>query len=405
MYVHMFHRHGNKSTKELIGFDDAELEQWIQSLSTAHYSKSAVRRAVNDPNHSLNSWDSINQRLHGTHLCPTMAWNGFFDDIHKNNRSLQVQLTEIGALKLQSLGQWLRRRYIDQFGFLPPTLTQFTAESTLRIESSNFNRCIFSVDALLDGLYPMESNRSDGISIPIHIEPENNHFLASKSGECEWHKMAKKEFKKKMETMAADSLPIAIQNMDSRLCAAFKALNLGEFKRKMLSPLKRRVFEGMALPQGIDEDDVLGYNRYLKQQWWQFVGRDDVLRRTVGVLLGKLLDDMLFVEGHDQTVMRPRFIVSSGHDWTVMRMICCLLRDCNDEGLIREKMQWPYYGDHVIIEVWESDGDSGRFVRILHNRKVFPIHGMEFVPIEMIEQMWRPLIVTKTEWDQICCCN
>ena len=61
------------------------------------------------------------------------------------------QLTQTGEHQLRSIGEALRRQYVDQDHFLPPTLT---SPDLLQLCSSNMSRTRLSLARMMQGLYP-----------------------------------------------------------------------------------------------------------------------------------------------------------------------------------------------------------------------------------------------------------
>ena len=67
--------------------------------------------------------------------------------------------------QLYEIGRELRKRYIEDMQFLPPTYD----EDTLWVRSTSYNRTIMSVESLLSGLYPDGS----GTEIPAAADLQN----------------------------------------------------------------------------------------------------------------------------------------------------------------------------------------------------------------------------------------
>lgn len=63
------------------------------------------------------------------------------------------ELTRIGQRQALQFGQWLRQRYVEEVGFLPPKYE----DGTLLARSTNYSRTIATLRGVLTGLYPKVS--------------------------------------------------------------------------------------------------------------------------------------------------------------------------------------------------------------------------------------------------------
>ena len=80
-------------------------------------------------------------------------------------------LTKAGADREHSLGEALRKEYIEKCALLPKNYQP----DTLYVRSTDTERTIGSAKALLDGLYPKDSR--NGKDIPVHTEKRDKDDL------------------------------------------------------------------------------------------------------------------------------------------------------------------------------------------------------------------------------------
>lgn len=83
------------------------------------------------------------------------------------------ELTAQGRDQEKQLGKMLRKKYIEQYHLLPACY----ARETLAVRSTDKNRTIQSADALLLGLYPLQSRCSHDKKIPILVVPYKQDFI------------------------------------------------------------------------------------------------------------------------------------------------------------------------------------------------------------------------------------
>ena len=399
VHVHMYHRHGARSPAHHL--DKAKGESgrhkvWIPLLAKQYSSADAIRKALAGEPHELHHWTSVNQKLNGTYLKPLRTSmddeKAITRDAKRSSGMWMGQLTDSGANQMEDLGQWLRRRYIDELCFLPRTyVTSHGDNIRLHIESTNFKRTIYSVDSLVRGLYPLE-HRQNGNSIPIHLDREWDHLLIVN----EIHRGAKEFYhgKNGMFWSYSDKNPQSVrrpENIPKEIKEIAEKLKLdydidGSVPYSVdAGALRQRMKQNVGIPQTVSEEDVWKYINYFDRPIEKHFQRSDMLRIGYGVLLNELLEEIKKESG--------MFVVSSAHDWTVYPLMRALLRHCSDE--IKEKHgQWPSYAASIIFEVWETE-DGKRMVRLIHDREVMPLDGREFIEIEEIEKMWRDIIMSR----------
>lgn len=84
-------------------------------------------------------------------------------------------LSPLGAEQQQSLGQWIRKRYIEHFKFLDKEVDP----DALKIVSTDYNRTIRSAKSNLFGMYG-----SDSALIPITVYDRATDYYGAPAGSC-----------------------------------------------------------------------------------------------------------------------------------------------------------------------------------------------------------------------------
>ena len=104
-------------------------------------------------------------------------------DVHYR-KCWQGQLSEEGVRQLEAFGAWLRRRYVNDLGWLPATYNEDIEAGKeeqfrprLWVQSTSVNRTLASVDSCLLGLYPQRHRGRHGTKIAIHTDDRVNTWL------------------------------------------------------------------------------------------------------------------------------------------------------------------------------------------------------------------------------------
>jgi len=87
------------------------------------------------------------------------------------------QLTVKGEEQMREFGELLRRRYIDDFHFLPDSLKV----EDVAIRSTNTSRTVLTARAVMEGLYPFEK-REENKNIVVHIREAAKENMYPRSG-------------------------------------------------------------------------------------------------------------------------------------------------------------------------------------------------------------------------------
>eukprot|EP01083_Nonionella_stella_P047815 127968_1 len=283
----------------------------------------------------------------------------------ENGRAWCGQLTDKGVQCMITLGTWLRERYVQQLAFLPPTYQNMTnphisippRKSKPKQEtpsvyyiSTNFQRCIHSADALLQGLYPLQ-NRSEDSSIPIHCDVANTWLYPNP---C---------IKQKLCTFYDIGID-RLEYVSSRMC-----------KLHCLDRVSMRLSVGSLL------NKLYQNMKHLETKFVVYSARDGTLQRLLVAL----------ANGNDFTFPWPSYSAS-------------LIFEVWEKNIIEEGDKDSFV---MTIKDWMNGVDRSRakYVRILYEGHVLHLNGDEFTPIDGFQQMWKDLMVNEdTYWDRECVC-
>ena len=371
------------------------------------------------------------------------------------------QLTDEGIQQMLALGQRLRRRYIQELSFLPPVMlasNNSSSSNRLLYTSTNYARCIFSADALLQGLF-----KSGGGLVPIFVDQARTPYYGNPG--CErWAKVVSKSNTDWIKALDSDEFlqlkraifkrynsnyndsdsdtdtdstnttikTIVDNNLfyDAIVCRL--AHNLDLLPLPLPLPLKEQQINesNKQKMKAEEEKQVFGkYCKYSHARMIRYRSRNrQTMRYCCGVLLHKLAREMAVCEG--------LFHISSCHDVTIVNLLIAL-SNANSEGAIAGLEQelgilWPGYADCLVFEVWErkkKNEEGGgkadellwlrlkqcllgigsvkcRYVRVMYNDKCVHLRdGEQFIELAELKGMWLDLMVSEAEfWAKDCVC-
>ncbi|ETO28340.1 major acid phosphatase Map (histidine-acid phosphatase) [Reticulomyxa filosa] len=261
------------------------------------------------------------------------------------------QLTERGVRQMEEVGRWLRKRYIDELGYLSPTFhsgNDGTSNSNkLWIQSTNFARTMYSVDSLLMGLYPMTHRTGENKSIAIHVDIDKTFFYP-------YPKLCRKWSRVRQQNSAyleANSdkhfyfyFYLSFQKKGGKREGKKKKIeitlniNITQKKKKKKSlgeALLCRLAHQKDLPADIPQETIRDYCDYsAKRVTYQYSRNDESCRLAFGVMLDKLFHSMK----HDDGMFR----IVSCHDNTILSLLAALKKEIPG---------WPPYASTIIFEV------------------------------------------------------
>ncbi len=323
-------------------------------------------------------------------MCPTYWPDGF------------GQLTPRGMHQLYTLGsKYLRPRYVEGDS---PMLPANWTRSGLYVRSTDYQRTLQSVTALLQGLYPPGTGPTlwdapsepavtpDRIQvIPIHTMPQTEDGLLTWSAPTcpTWN--AKRNAYLNQQEEATGEQGIFKELMDKLAAATdFPGLNLNNLY-KVLDGLLTDRFHGYPLPGNLTNEDVeqaVNASQWVMAQWY---GTPE-FRKLGGGYMVSLVRDRMFARANNsaqpefepntypsptgEQLTGPRLAVYSSHDITLLTLLYALKLESGPA-------ENPPYASSVVFELVELDStpptphlrnggpDLSKFyVRVFYNKGI-----------------------------------
>ncbi|KAK9829707.1 hypothetical protein WJX72_007452 [[Myrmecia] bisecta] len=307
----------------------------------------------------------------------------------------QGELTLLGQKQSRELGEWLRQRYVEQQGFLPPVYQARAVGG----RTTNFRRTISTIQGVLTGLYP-----GTAAAIPIGTAGDAEELLFPNSKSCD--RLGQ------LMTVATDALKVQasqdpkMQQLEDRVRQAMSIPADAPVRFTDLhDAMTTLAFHGKPLPKGMTPDLLAATEAEATKRMAALVApfrntsdEQQLLRLSMGQLL------QLIMERLDDAANggpEAKMYMYSGHDTTIMPLVVAL-------GVPLTK--WPKYVSHVIYELWERPAigrqQPQHYVKVLYNRQPLAIDGHkagEAIPLETFKQQFLlPFAITKQQHAEQC---
>ncbi|CAL8468369.1 g7909 [Coccomyxa elongata] len=305
------------------------------------------------------------------------------------------ELTKPGQRQARELGSWLRQRYIDKFGFLPPDYR----EGLVLGRTTNYRRTTATLQGVLTGLYPEAQQHV----ISIQTAPDVDEILFGRTDSCDrLRNLMKAQARALKESAQTDK---RIHELERSVQSA---MGLPEDHRVHFTDLHDALtsmrFHGKPLPQGMSEDLLLAINHEATRRMTSLVAPQaseqhgpEMLRLSMGPLFEQIVGRMAAAANGANT--SPLFMYS-GHDTTIMPILATLGVQLKD---------WPEYVSNVVFELWErktEEGQSKHYVRVLYNKEPLSLakHPQgEPIELEEFEEVYlKPYIVSAQQYREEC---
>ena len=422
VYAHVFHRHGERTIAKAEMLPNDDVSYW----------KNLVAKRCNIKSDLL---CDINDRLTGSHIISHKSaldvWNENFDPKNvKTNFTNEIiidslaypkkdhywmgKLTENGINQLKNVGKYLRDRYVIKLNYLSPNYDiavntnpdggNYKHFARLWCGSTAFSRTLFSANALLEGLYPLNNRRnseSDSKTgdIPIHI-CENSDFtllFIPNDLDCKYLNFKTEQYETKLVQLFEDGLTEYKDKYNKVKHAIYDGLGITDD-----NVIKDWNLRGsLSIRQGIDSN----FLSYLQQEIDLFKQITTKIRKEVyfplqdetqfelrQMYVGRLLNQLMILFKNSKN--NNRFIVSSTHDNTIAAIKLAL--GCEFDN-------WPIYGETLIFEIWQNKHGQ-RFVKVLVNDEVHSLmdDNCELVDLSVLENKWKDVMIDENKWQTFC---
>jgi len=324
------------------------------------------------------------------------------------------QLTEKGQRQAKDLGTWLRSRYVDTLGLLPPTYQ----DGLVAARTTNYQRTRGTLAGVLTGLWGGEDPAS---MEPIHVVTSNNldEILYADTKTCphlQIYMGMMKETSKGLVTSDPD-MPWAEEEATRVLALQGWDKEGGNSKgvywntrwawTDLHDVLTSMEAAGKPLPTGVTPRLKSAINRLATKEFAPFIAPamtdthgHAVLRLSLGVLLTTLVENMEAAAASRSTdsTAPPVMRLYSGHDSTVMPLLSAL-------G-VNVLESWPPYVSNLVFELWQLPGSESHVVRVLYNREELDIPhcptGKYAVLAEFKEEVVGPFLLQQSDIKEMC---
>eukprot|EP00200_Dunaliella_tertiolecta_P002707 CAMPEP_0202357266 /NCGR_PEP_ID=MMETSP1126-20121109/11362_1 /ASSEMBLY_ACC=CAM_ASM_000457 /TAXON_ID=3047 /ORGANISM="Dunaliella tertiolecta, Strain CCMP1320" /LENGTH=445 /DNA_ID=CAMNT_0048950113 /DNA_START=101 /DNA_END=1438 /DNA_ORIENTATION=- len=293
------------------------------------------------------------------------------------------QLTTQGQLQALDFGQWLRKRYIEELGFLPPQYK----EGMLHARTTNFQRTALTLAGVLTGLL----GDTGGKAIPVVTSSDVDEILVADTKACpnlaNLIAVGKKIGKELCE--ADDDYEWACNELKRILPEIVDDFYFNSYNYQFTDihdVITSCLAAGKAPYPGLEDPRLAEtVNRLATKEFGPLVAptvSDEHghkhLRLSMGILLKTMTENMEAainapVEGahaslgptNETKAKLPLIFLYSGHDSTIMPLLSSL-------GVTR-LTQWPPYLSNLVFELWELPSKKETVVRVLRDRQPLDI--------------------------------
>ncbi|KAK9824986.1 hypothetical protein WJX81_003696 [Elliptochloris bilobata] len=307
------------------------------------------------------------------------------------------ELTLSGQAQARELGAWLRHRYVDSAGFLPPDYQ----DGVVAACTTNYRRTVDTLAGVLSGLWP--SVAANGRIIPAVTSAAIDEVLWGNADNCErLRSMFKAHAARVKEAQKGDA---RLAELDARVRGV---LSLPHDHRVSMmevhDALTALEHHGLGLPEGADaalkaevEAEAARRITSLVAPAAGAASREDILRLSMGRLFEQIVARMDAAAGRVSAAPQPRLALYSGHDTTIMPLLVTLGGDLS---------HWPPYVSNLAFELWAVPEGGDPLVRVLYNREELALNGHP--PGEPVtlghfrDTFLRPYIVTQAAYEEEC---
>ncbi|BGP54618.1 hypothetical protein JCM8202_004988 [Rhodotorula sphaerocarpa] len=261
------------------------------------------------------------------------------------------ELTDLGRRSTLELGARLRSLYVDQLGFLPPTLDSASLPS-VALRSTNMPRTIESLHQVVEGLFGKD-HRDPATRVAFTVRGWLEEDLYPNTS-C-----------RRLRALDAASIAKAAEMNDPGLAELDPVLGhiVGGPLRVQSAPKANGILDtayccrahGIKLPKELDDPNVLRkLEDAVVHEWFDGYANPEFRKLAMGRLLGSLRQS-LYAKMRDPTeaVEKTRLAVYACHDTSVAGILNAL--DCFDG-------RWPPFTSHVCVELFRSGPPASGFL-------------------------------------------
>ena len=323
------------------------------------------------------------------------------------------QLTEKGFQELFTLGQELRKRYIDT-GLLGDSNSNTVDGNLFYCRSTNFCRTKQSLRSLISGILfdPVSNSMNSKNDVKIFARPKTEETMFPQAdGPCSAIAMRRAELF--ADDYIAQNFKGLKYNYHDLNEIVGNILGYTDNNRDTMNWLSIREIlvchhvHNVPLPKNITEDMIIDIDR-LSGFMWNRLFSDDIFNRlAIGRFL-KEFKEMLEKVLTNRGGSSHKVMIYSGHDSTLVPILCALVDRSEDTLNISSDDSsdslWPPYASHFEIEIARNSDDDQLYVRALFNNEEMKIHGCKDVwcPYYKVKRRLDDIIITSELYHMEC---
>ena len=338
--------------------------------------------------------------------------------------NLPGELTLHGAQQMRSLGNELRKKYIQQLHLVHPTYQK----QDLYVRSSDVDRCLMSAQHLLQGLYPTSSTSpSTTLLPPVHTVPQSEEYLLKGYEHCHRYRdyvqstlnsdnvrlslIADTPLFHKMSLLTG--IEVTVKNVKP---ITDTIIILDEFAKELAASTTTKASYPVRNGAGFKQQNA---TTLTDKDMQRIVELHDTMnyitkssrpmsRLMVGNLLRELLNNIAqYISGTKNAVGHgvPKLMIYSGHDTTVMGLLAAF------GAVDAHGKSTPPTGSHIEIELLElvpigAIPTHDYYVRIAYNGRVLrlPVCGTaDLCPLGKVAEYLSAVVpLTLVKWSLEC---
>ncbi|CAD5229740.1 unnamed protein product [Bursaphelenchus okinawaensis] len=283
-------------------------------------------------------------------------------------------LTPLGVEQQNALGQWIRRRYVEHFKFLPD---QFQGD-ILRVRSTQVNRTIKSAHANLFGMYGAPT-----VEYPIDVVPMAEDYAALPTSSCQ-RLISLRELIKATPEYAL----IETQHQD----LYHKLLHLTGYAQMdtekiphIWDPMYLEKLHNLEINPKLDElydeiDQV--YNNFTMLTFGYNLDQLNDLDLSLelrkvwgGTLLDRIIREMQVkiecnqLSSDEKCIDNIKYYAQSAHEVT----LAAVMSTFGFELMDYDRMNLPDLCSSMFLELWQNAQDDSYYVKVIYRRNATDI--------------------------------
>ncbi|KAI5167036.1 lysophosphatidic acid phosphatase type 6 [Nematocida sp. AWRm78] len=332
-YVHLVHRHGER-TPLMFGPHNTTKWNMCHRVSQIDYTI---------PKKHPTLFDKIKGVLSYMHMGTARPLR--FKIVQNSGRQFNCapgQLTDTGRANLFGLGEWFRKKYVEDKGLISPHFNN----KEFNLRSTNFQRTLESLQSLMQGMYKNSSGPMDVTVVDLTQDSltSNKHCPRLKALKDASHQSIKKMFEPE-----SNKIRDYFTKNHSKFFASLSPYAIYDL---IVSSRAHGFTEFLRVPKSI----MSSLENYSVQLWFNHLNTKEALSLNTGNLLKEIADQMV-IKCTD-TASDLKASIFSAHDITVYPLLMAV-------GI--NNMKWPKFGANIVFELFKDANSQKRYVQMRYN--------------------------------------